>query len=274
MAIFGSISFITFDAPYKNPVNMKNFRIIFLFLALIPFYAAGQVDPYRTDSIAAVPSDSVKADSVPKKRPNYIKSGFYLKLGPCIPVGNYAKVQIVPFDAIGTGGEVVKSISYLPAELGASLEVGYLVYLGPSFANNYMRAGIDFAFMNLWFNSTSPPTQKNLIEKYYTFVGQKIGPLFTINPVDRFMIDLSYKLNATLGYHDELDGYAPLLDSQTSEYGVAFLFHEVSIGFRYTLATLSLQYNWGRMNYNNSQSENPSQEIKVKTVRVMLGLQF
>lgn len=202
-------------------------------------------------------------------RPDYIHGGFYLKVGPVFPVGDYAKGQSVVFVA-----PPVKQLSYLPARIGAAMDLGYLIYLGPSFANNFLRAGIDATFLSFWFSSTKPPINDNLIEKYYTFFGQKFGPVITVNPVDRLMLDFSYKLNANIGYHEELDGWDPLTDSQTSEYGYYLFGNEVSLGVRYRVMVFSFQYNFGPMNYNNADKNNHDQEIQVNTFRIMLGLKF
>jgi hypothetical protein len=202
-------------------------------------------------------------------RPDYIKSGFYLKLGPVLPVGQFAKGQTVPF-----GNVQATTLSYLPARIGAAMDMGFLIYFGPSFANNFLRAGLDATFLSFWFNSTRPPIKDNVIEKYYSFIGQKFGPVITINPVDRLMIDLSYKLNANFGYHEELDGWSPLSDSQTSEYGYNLLGNEVSLGIRYRVMVFSFQYNFGSMNYNNADKDNMAQEIKINTFRIMLGFKF
>jgi hypothetical protein len=208
-------------------------------------------------------------DNVKAARPDYINSGFYLKLGPVFPMGQYATGQTVQFDNVQA-----TTLSYLPARIGAAMDLGFLIYFGPSFANNFLRAGLDATFLSVWFNSTRPPIRDNLIEKYYSFIGQKFGPVITINPIDRLMIDLSYKLNANFGYHEELDGWSPLSDSQTSEYGYNLLGNEVSLGIRYRVMVFSFQYNFGSMNYNNADKDNMSQEIKINTFRIMLGFKF
>jgi hypothetical protein len=204
-----------------------------------------------------------------KGRPDYINSGFYVKLGPVFPVGKYADGQSVPFSNIS-----MLQLPYLPAKMGAAMDLGFLIYIGPSFANNYVRAGIDATFLSTWFNSTQPPIRDNLIEKYYTFIGQKFGPVITINPIDRLMVDLSYKLNANFGYHEELDGWSPLSDSQTSEYGYNLIGSEVSLAIRYRIMVFTFQYNFGSMNYNNADNTKPSQEIQTNTFRILLGFKF
>jgi hypothetical protein len=205
-----------------------------------------------------------------KGRPDYIHSGFYLKLGPVIPTGAYAKEQSVPFFNPANGNELY----YLPAKLGAAMDLGFLIYFGPSFANNFLRAGLDATFLSVWFNSTKPPTNENMIEKYYSFIGQKFGPVITLNPVDRLMLDFSYKINANFGYHDELDGWYPLSDSQTSEYGYNLFSNEVSLGVRYRVMVFSFQYNFGKMNYNDGNTNNWDQEIDINTIRIMFGVKF
>jgi hypothetical protein len=203
-------------------------------------------------------------------RPNHIHGGFYLKLGPVFPTGDYAKGQSVPFVNLNPP---VTQLSYLPAKAGAAMDLGFLIYFGPSFANNYLRAGLDATFLSTWFNSTKPPSDNNKIEKYYSFIGQKFGPVITLNPINRLMLDFSYKINANFGYHDELDGW-PLSDSQTSEYGYNLFSNEVSLGIRYSILLFSLEYNFGTMNYNDGKKDNQDQEIDVNTFRLLFGLKF
>jgi len=202
--------------------------------------------------------------------PDNIRGGFYLKLGPVLPVGEYAKGQTIPFLKPPTATQ----LSYLPARIGAAMDLGFLIYLGPSFANNYLRAGIDATFLSFWFNSTRPPDTDNLIEKYYSFIGQKFGPVITINPIDRLMLDVSYKLNANFAYHEEYTGWAPLSDGSTSEYGYNLVDNEVSLGIRYSIMLFAFQYNFGSMNYNNADKDNMEQKIKINTFRIMMGLKF
>jgi hypothetical protein len=201
-------------------------------------------------------------------RPAHIHGGLYLKLGPVIPVGKYAEGQSVPFIP------AKDPLPYLPANAGAAFDLGFLFYLGPSFANHILRAGIDATFLSTWFNSTSPPDKTDWFYKYYTFIGQKFGPVITINPVNRLMIDVSYKLNANLSYHEELDGWDPLSGGQTSSFGYNLFNQEVSLGFRYTILVLSFQYNFGTMNYNDADKDNFDQEINIDTFRILFGLKF
>jgi len=204
--------------------------------------------------------------------PGGIRSGFYLKLGPVFPVGQFARGQSVPFE-VGSPPEPW-TLDYLPAKTGFGMDIGYLIYLGPQFAKGYLRAGIDAAFLSLWFNSVNPPVKEDRAQKYYSFAGQKFGPVITVNPVEKLMIDLSYKLNANISYHDELDGWAPLSDAETSEYGVNLVFQEVSMSVRYRIMVFSFQYNFGTMNYNNVNKDRQDQKIRENTFRIMFGLKF
>jgi hypothetical protein len=248
-------SFRNFDVLEGNNEPMKKL-IVYLFLfAVIPLFTRGE-------------NDSVTVEST---RQNQIISGFYLKLGPVLPMGNYAKGQSVPFQAAGIEAS---HLNYLPAEIGGVLDLGFMIYLGPSFANKRLRVGLDYTFFSLWFNSTSPQSQENLAEKYYSFFGQKLGPVITVNPVGKFMIDVSYKLNAQVGYHDENAEWLPYPDSKTSEWGLNFLFQEASLCLRYSIISFSVQYNFGRMNYNNYESGNSPQEIEANTIRLLFGFKF
>ena len=204
-------------------------------------------------------------------RPNRLHGGFYFKAGPVFPVGSYSTGQTISFININPPKT---TLTYLPARIGAALDLGFLIYLGPSFANKFLRAGIDATFLSVWFNSTKPPSTDNKIEKYYSFIGQKFGPVISVNPVSRLVLDFSYKLNANFSYHDELDGWALLSDSQTSEYGIYLLGNEVSLAVRYSIMVFTFEYNFGPMNYNNINNDNKDQKINIDTFRVLLGLKF
>ncbi|MEI7982200.1 MAG: hypothetical protein WCI71_11150 [Bacteroidota bacterium] len=215
-------------------------------------------------SVAQAQNDSTKT-----KRSNYIRSGFYFKLGPVFPLGQYAQKQTVP---VNSNVKSTKDLPYLPAQIGATLDMGYLIYIGPSFANNHLRAGIDLTFLNAWFNSTIPTDGSNRWKHYYYNVGQKIGPLITINPVDRLMIDLSYKINANLGiYYGEWDDFTA---SQFSNYGIDFFHQEISMGIRYRALVLSLQYNFGTISYDNLNKNRIDQTINADTFRLLFGVKF
>jgi hypothetical protein len=208
------------------------------------------------------------AQETESNRLKHIRGGLYLKAGPVIPVGAYSQAQHVPFIP------AKNPLPYLPAQLGAALDLGFIFYLGPSFANNLMRAGIDATFLSTWFNYASAPNSKS-ISYYYTYAGQKFGPVITINPVNRLMIDLSYKLNANISYHDESDaGWQPLPENATSTWGYSLFSNEVSMGIRYSILVLSFQYNFGTMNYNDFDSSNPDQEINNDTFRILFGFKF
>lgn len=212
---------------------------------------------------------SAKAQDDAMKRDNFIRSGFYLKLGPVFPVGSYALGQTAP---VISNLKSTNDLPYQPAKTGAAIDLGYLIYLGPAFANNYLRAGIDVTFLNFWFNSTSPVDESNRWKHYYYNVGQKIGPLFTINPVDRLMIDLSYKLNANLAvYYGEWGDFSA---SQFSNYGIDFFHQEVSMSLRYRVMVLSFQYNFGTISYDNLKKERADQTINADTFRILFGVKF
>jgi len=197
-------------------------------------------------------------------KPNLIKGGFYLKLGAALPVGNYAKGQYVIMPSANT-------LAYLPAKIGAVLDVGTLIYIGPAFANKFLRAGIDATFLSINFNSTQPYNPEKKAYHFYYFVGQKFGPVITINPIDRLMIDLSWKLNMNISYFEgEWDNYS----GEYSKYGVDFVQQEISLGLRYSLMVFSLQYNFGNMKYDNFNSSRTKQIIDVSTIRILVGVKF
>jgi len=220
-------------------------------------------------SMMFVGISATKAQDDNAKKSNYIRSGFYLKLGPVFPVGLYAQLQTAP---VTSTLKTTQYLTYQPAKIGAAIDLGYLIYIGPSFANNHLRAGIDVTFLNGWFNSTSSVGESDRWKHFYYNIGQKIGPVFTINPVDRLMIDISYKVNANLGiYYGEWDDFDA---SQYSNYGIDFFRNEISMSLRYRVMVLSFQYNFGQISYNNLNTDRTKQSINADTFRLLFGVKF
>jgi len=195
-------------------------------------------------------------------RPNLIKSGFYLKIGPVFPVGTFATDKIL----------IDKAPFYTPdttlfhaAKIGGNLGLGYLIYIGPAIANNFLRFGIDACFIDAWFATSKPnipaTSNKKETEFWYFFFGQKFGPLITVNPVDRLMIDLSYKLNFNMSWHN-------------SDWGYQIAGQELMMNIRYRLFLVGFHYTIGKINYNDFDKSRPIHEIDINTFRVLLGFKF
>lgn len=200
---------------------------------------------------------------------NRINSGFYLSLGPVFPIGNYALGQHV---YATSGPQAITGLNYLPARIGGAFDLGFLIYFGPAFANNHLRAGLDATFLSLWFNSTKPADPDQPTDHYYWYGGQKFGPVFTINPVDRLMIDLFYKINANFAYH--YDEWKGISESEYSKYGMNFFQNEIGMNIRYSVMLFSVQYSFGNMTYNNFDKERPSQTIETAVFKIMIGIKI
>ena len=110
---------------YSNPKPMKKLIYLLLLTLFLPFV--------------------LKAQDV---KPNSIKSGFYILLGPVFPVGEYATGQTITFHPKDHALPYPQKLTYLPAKMGAAMDMGYLIYIGPAFANNILRAGIDATFLS------------------------------------------------------------------------------------------------------------------------------
>ena len=203
-------------------------------------------------------SFSATAQDQPQPRPKNIKSGFYLRMGPVFALGKYAEGQTIITEVDNWN----EPSDFLPAKIGGALDFGYLIYIAPSFANNRLRAGIDATFFTTSFNTTNPSVSENKYKYWYYYVGQKFGPVITINPIDRLMIDLSYKLNAYIVY------------SNTNGWGKNLFQNEVSINIRYSLMMFSFQYNFGKANFNAFDKSNPDRYVENNTIRVLIGLKF
>ncbi|MEI6900263.1 MAG: hypothetical protein WCL00_10310 [Bacteroidota bacterium] len=222
------------------------------------------------------------------KRPDHIKSGFYIKLGPCFPVGDFSKGQsLLIHNPLFSHPSDSVTLTYLPAKIGPAMDLGFLIYLGPSFANNYVRVGIDATFLSIWFTTTNPVlSQEAKYEHQYYFGGQKFGPIITVNPIDKLLIDISYKINANFGYHyDEWkdttynSGYPHYLtgglsNAQYSKFGINLLGQEFSMNIRYSIMLFGFQYNMGTMTFDNFDSARTKEKIRIDTYRVMIGFKF
>ncbi len=196
-----------------------------------------------------------------------IRGGFYLKLGPSFPMGKYKTGQLAPLGDYGINAHQY----FQPAKMGAALDIGFLVYIGPSFAKQKIRAGIDVSFLTFTFNPVTITTAMdgNKYQYWYLYGGQKIGPVITINPVDKLMIDLSYKLNAYVAFNRYLD-----MSVYTNKWGENLLQNEVSMSLRYSLVVFSVQYNFGKANFNDIDSSKPDLKVENNTLRLLVGLKF
>ncbi|MEI7663832.1 MAG: hypothetical protein WCK34_16615 [Bacteroidota bacterium] len=208
-------------------------------------------------------------------RKNFISNGFYFQLGPVFPQGDYASGQDIRnlvADTALKGKDTLVDVKYKGAKMGAALDLGFLIYIGPSFAGKHVRLGIDATFLSLWFNSIKSDGSSGGTDKYYLYAGQKFGPVISINPVDRLIIDISYKINANFSFHDEWgDG---ILKKYHSTYGANLLQNEFSLSVRYLIMKFAVQYNYGKMTYNNFNNSRPSQTIQANNLRIMIGLIF
>ncbi|MCX6281316.1 MAG: hypothetical protein NTU51_05085 [Bacteroidetes bacterium] len=203
-----------------------------------------------------------QSTSAPKATTSHISSGFYIKFGGSFPMGNFTNNQkFIYTDNLGN-----HTLTFNNGKFGGAFDLGFLIYLGPAFANKHLRAGIDATFITASFNPTDsvPPagsSSSKKLEYWYYFGGQKFGPLLTINPVDHLMIDLSYKINATAAWH-------------SSMWGLNLALNEVSLGIRYRFVLFAFQYNWGKVEYTYNQSPNPKEKVSVDTFRVLFGFKF
>jgi hypothetical protein len=234
---------------------MKTFSVFYLLLFCVL-------------SLNALSQDTIKDKSWHK---NYIKDGSYLKFGASLPSGSYGKDQT--FRAPGNADPTTNLVVFPAAKLGATLDVGYMIYLGPAFAGNRLRAGIDATFLSLGFNQTNlphyPPGESDKWKFWYFFLGQKFGPVITINPYDRIMIDLSYKLNAYVSYLHHQFG-----QDFKDDWGKNLLQSELSISLRYRIIAASFQYNFGDCVYDRFDTKQPSYKIDVSTFRILVGFFF
>jgi hypothetical protein len=226
--------------------------ILILFLASAAIY--GQKDSTATKT----------------KRPDNIHSGYYVKLGPVFPYGKYKQVQQFAPEVYNPL-KPDSVITFSQAKTGAAMDMGFLIYIGPSFANNYLRLGIDATFLSLWFNPVNQyiKTEGNEANYWYIYGGQKFGFLLTVNPVDRLNIDLSYKISAFVAFNKHLFG-----TEYANDWGKNLLQSEVSMNIRYSLLIVSFMYNFGKTDFNNFDSTNPTYKVDNATFRVMVGVKI
>jgi hypothetical protein len=242
---------------------MRTYLLLLTFLLLAGF-ACSQDQPPQTQQAAQTPTQvqTQKPEFQQKEMINHINSGFYIKFGGSIPMGEFAN-QHNNIYHYQNGRDTVK---FNQAKFGGALEFGFLIYLGPAFAHNHLRAGIDATFFAISFNPTDqtlPPntSASKKMDYWYYFGGQKFGPLLTINPIDHLMIDLSYKINASASWYNSM-------------WGMNLALNEVSLGIRYRVILFAFQYNWGKMKYTYNYDDNPKYQVDVTTMRVLIGFKF
>jgi hypothetical protein len=154
--------------------------------------------------------------------------------------------------------------------MGGALDMGFLIYIGPAFANNHLRLGIDATFVSFSFNSIKSDTVTSPRTKYwYYYLGQKFGPVISICPIDRLVIDFSYKMNAYVAYvHHQVRG------KENDEWGKNLTQNEISMNIRYSIMLFSFQYNFGQAAYNDFDGAKPIHYVDNTTFRIMVGFKF
>jgi hypothetical protein len=205
------------------------------------------------------------------RAPNRIKSGFYIKIGPTFPIGNFKLGQTVYGRATNPSKNSDTAI-YFPTKMGFAMDMGFLIYIGPAFAGNHLRAGIDASFIVFSYNPATnlPDTVEGSKSKYwFYYLGQKFGPVLSICPIDRLVIDLSYKLNAYAAFVQH-----PIGNEYKSEFGKNLTQNEISMNIRYSIILFSFEYNFGKTSYNNFNNDNPMHTVDNNTYRIMIGFKF
>jgi hypothetical protein len=243
-------------------LQMKKYLLTaLLILILFPVFSVAQENDTLAQKQAYTPPPTLAKK---EREPNRINSGFYMKLGPVFPLGNYAAGQILT-DKNPTDHPV-----YYPAKMGAALDMGFLIYFGPAFANNHMRVGLDATFFSFTFNSIRSDTTEGSKTKYwYYYGGQKFGPVISVCPVDKLILDLSYKLNAYVAYlHHIVRG------KYNDEWGMNLFQNEISMNIRYSVMLFSFQYNWGQVTYDDFDGTKPDHKVDNTTFRFLVGLKF
>lgn len=104
---------------------------------------------------------------------------------------------------------------------------------------------------------------------WFCYLGQKFGPVLSICPVDRLVIDLSYKLNAYAAFV-----HHPIGTDYKNEFGKNLTQNEISMNIRYSLILFSFEYNFGKTSYDNFSSDNPMHTVDNTTYRIMIGFKF
>lgn len=195
-----------------------------------------------------------------------IRNGFFIKVGPSLPLGSYKDGQLL----YGIGPYNSPYV-YEPAKTGFVWEMGTAIYTGPAFIKEKMRIGIEYTFLNFSTNSVNYYEDMDDPRYYYwyAYVGQKIGPVITLNPIDRLMFDFSYQMNAYIGFKHHWNGM-----DYIDEWGENLTQSEISASIRYAAMIVSFQYNFGHINYNNLDFSNPDHKIDNDTFRILFGVKL
>jgi hypothetical protein len=251
----------------------KNLLSVLLIAFLFPFISSAQEKdtlapaqkPARTQAQTPdQPPAPVPITQQQQREPNHINSGFYLKLGPNFPLGNFLTCQ-----KRQAASENYPSV-YYTAKMGAAMDMGFLIYIGPAFANNHLRLGLDATFISFSFNPITADTIPSPNTQYwYYFLGQKFGPVISVCPIDRLVIDFSYKMNAYVAYlHHSIRG------KLNDEWGKNLTQNEISMNIRYSFMLFSFQYNFGQVTYNDFDSGKPNHYVDNTTFRFLIGFKF
>jgi hypothetical protein len=220
----------------------------------------------------------------PLKSDEVFDNAFYIKFGIAQPKGAF-------------GGEIrgdadptipYQGLDNMGVKNGAAFEMGTIFYLNLPIPE-MLKAGIDFTFLDFAINPVDWTTAGGDFEYVemdpMLFAGAKIGPVFSVNPVDKLIFDVYYKLAPAMvrapyfSYYNNGDDFTIEMPSKfifNKAFGINMRFHALTLGWESYWGKLQETGTYTYYNYNTGLdgSETFNSNIGIKTQRLSLGLNF
>jgi hypothetical protein len=191
-----------------------------------------------------------------------IENGFYLRLGPAFPLGDFNSDQLVGLESGYWDGYAL----FPNSKIGYNFELGCHFYTGKAFAGEKVRIGIDATF----YNSSLHPADYDSYygyntsgeKNFYLFLRQKVGPIVTYSPKTDMYIDFGVRLVPTIAY----------LFGDTYDIWGRHINEEILFNFRWKVLMASLQFDIGKVNMNDFSGD--GYMIGSSTFNLLFGMKF
>lgn len=191
-----------------------------------------------------------------------IENGFYLRLGPSIPVGSFNSDQYVRWD---DDYDYDKRL-FADPNIGFNFELGCHIYTGKAFAKEKMRIGIDATFFSTSFYVSRYEYDYGYYSSdykdIYWFLKQKVGPIITFSPMDDMYLDLGVRFVPTIAYL--FGDYHDIWGRRINE--------EILFNFRWNVLMASFQFDIGKINFNNFSGD--GYMVYNSTFNLLIGVKF
>jgi hypothetical protein len=222
---------------------MKKLILFFLIATIFPLGIFAQVTGGNS-------GDSGTKPIVNNKEKGVFSNTFFIAFGMSSSMGKFNENVLVLHDVIGNSkGGMSKGYTFT---MGSNFYLKNIDLTKIGMPDN-LRLGIDVTYLN--FNFTKGLNELmgevSIYDNTTTFLGAKVGPFLSYNPVGNLIIDAKFTLQPTLvRYNKTIDDSYSGFSYDDYTYGSAVKLRKgLGIYAIYKPFMLGLELNWGKANY-------------------------